>query len=210
MDSSPQVSAAARPWLSLWIVIHFFILAICLVQNNGASSLVRRIQQLTSVYSITFAQDYGGRPMEMSTGTDRSQPHIVQVRPSSDGEAVWTDIQPPANPPLAWIDSRWHNFQHMLAIAATENNEELLTIILDHIARHALVRDQSVNAIRLIRPATLSYAQDAMYRQGKLPVDDLKEAVIYEARIVVMPDQQIRLLPVLEQTRRATSVEPVR
>lgn len=200
MPQSPSISEAKRPWLSLWLVVHFFILIVCLVHNNGSSFLVHRLYQLTGPYSTALMQDYGARPIEMTTGTQRSHPHHLQVHRPGAAANQWEPLEEGVSQVGLVIDGRWRNFEHMLAVAAAENNEELVFVVFHHWAN----RQRGIDAIRLVRNSTLSYAQNEQYIAGKLPVDDLNDSVLYEARIVSMPDGQIKLLPVLEKSRRAT------
>lgn len=200
MPESSTISEAKRPWLSLWLVVHFFILIVCLIQNNGSSFLVRRLYQLTGPYSTALMQDYGARPLEMTTGALRSRPHHIQVHKLGAATDQWETVVDGASKVGLVVDRRWRNFEHMLAVAAAENNEELVYIVFHHLSN----RERGIDAIRLVRTATLSYAQNEQYSAGRLPADDLKDSVLYEARIVSMPDNQMKLLPVLEKSRRAT------
>lgn len=200
MPRSPTLSEAKRSWLSLWLVVHFFVLIVCLVQNNGSSFLVRRLYQLTGPYSTALMQDYGAWPIEMTTGALRSRPHRIQVHKIGAATDQWETVEDSSSQAGLVGDGRWRNFSHMLAVAAAENNEELVYIVFHHLAN----RRRGMDAIRLLRTATLSYAQTEQYIAGRLPAEDLNDSVLYEARIVLMPDDHIKLLPVLEKTRRAT------
>ena len=207
MTLQSKASDWQRAWLSVWLVIHFFILAICLVQNNGASFLIKRIQQLTSAYSIALQQDYGARPLEMQTGLSRSWPHQLQIHQRHATADQWLPFQPVNLPMVQQFDMRWKNFQHMLAVAATEENEELVYVIFHKIARRMIAEGVDIDVVRLVRPATLSFAQDKQYRDGLLPAEALEDTVLYEARVVSLPENEIRLLPVLQRMRRAVSLE---
>lgn len=193
-----------RAWLSIWVVVHFFILIVCLIHNSGSSLLINRLNQLFTPYSILLAQDYGAKQFALSSGLPKAFPHKLQCHPIAAGADEWEAIEPEAFPVLASIDQRWSNVQGMLALAAFEDNEELIYVVFDHVARP---RAANIDAVRLVRSATLSFAQNEMLREGKLPAEDLREVVLYEARVVTMSDSQVKLLPVLEPTRRAASVK---
>jgi hypothetical protein len=105
------------------------------------------------------------------------------------------------------IDDRWKNFDHMLGVAAAEGNEELIYIVFEQVVAQWNQHRDPVDAIRLVRPAVLSYMQSQQHREGTLPAAALEEAVLYEARAVAMPGGSVKLLPVLEKTRRASAVE---
>lgn len=192
--------------------MHFFILTVCLIHNNGSSNLFYRLAKLTAPYSVLISQDYGARPIEMTTGQPRSHSHHLQVHAKEEAEDSWHTLEPPHSP-LPLPDVRWHNAEHLLALAASEENEELIYRIFEQVAQAksiAVVDGQAIDEIRLVRAATLSFAQNQLYREGNLPEDDLKDTVLYAARIVSMPDGQVKLLPVLERTRRAVSLEDAR
>ena len=206
-SASSVLRASHRSWLSLWLVVHFFVLTICLIHNNGSSQAVRRVQQLTGPYSVGLLQDYGARPLEMTLGSRRSMPHLIQLHLSGTDDQQWETVAPVESPWIQPIDERWRNYQHMLALAADEDNEELINILLEHAAGRAKEASMQVDAVRLVRPAVLSYDQSEQYRDGRLLAKELDDTVLFEARIVSMPDDQIKLLPVLEPTRRAVSRE---
>lgn len=207
MPSNSRVSDWQRSWLSIWVVIHFFIFTICLVHNNGSSFLIRRVYELTAPYSIALQQDYGARSLEMTTGFARSWPHQLQIHKRQTSDAQWQFVQPESLPIMQQLDVRWKNFQHMLAVAASEENEELIYGIFDQIALRCMDEGLDIDGVRLMRTATLSSAQNKLYRNGQLPAEALNDAVLYEARVVSMPDHQLKLLPVLERARRAVSME---
>lgn len=202
-----QTNDTRRAWLSVWVVVHFFILAICLIQNNGSSYLVRRLQQLFSPYAVAIGQDYGARPLEMTTDTERSRLHLLQYHLRDAAPDTWNTVEPSDLPFVSKLDPRWRNFQHLLALAATENNEELIYFVFDHIAQRTHAQQMSIDGVRLMRKATLSFAQNELYREGQLPAEDLNDQVLFEVRVIAMTAGQIRLLPVLERTRRAASAE---
>ncbi len=91
-------------------------------------------------------QDYGARPLEMTTGALRSRTHRLQVHSLGAADNQWDTIADDSAFGLLF-DGRWRNVEHMLAVAASENNEELVYVIFDHAAK----RSRDIDAIRLIR-----------------------------------------------------------
>ena len=209
MPFNSKASDWQRSWLSVWLVIHFFILIVCLIHNNGSSFLIRRIYQLTAPYPIALQQDYGARAIEMTTGLERSWPHQLQIHKRQTGADPdqWLLVQPESFPVLSQLDVRWRDFQHMLAVAASEENEELIYGVFNQAALKFRAAGLDIDGVRLVRTATLSIAQNRLYRSGQLPAAALDDAVLYEARVVLLSDNKVKLLPVLERARRAVSME---
>ncbi|MCC6508636.1 MAG: hypothetical protein IT423_05995, partial [Pirellulaceae bacterium] len=78
--ASPSLPAVdKRPWISLWLTIHFFIVAFGLVTNIGSSSLQRRLSQVLAPYSMALHQDYGGIPLAMTEGAELDMNHAIEV-----------------------------------------------------------------------------------------------------------------------------------
>ncbi|MCC6512330.1 MAG: hypothetical protein IT423_24745, partial [Pirellulaceae bacterium] len=105
------------------------------------------------------------------------------------------------------VDRRSQNFARMLAVVAEEKNEELVHLIFDHCLLAWRERGQEVDGIRMVRQATLTYLQAVAERAGELPIAASEPQVLFECRVVALDTARVKLLPVLEKTRRAISVE---
>ncbi len=79
--SAVRLSESKRAWLSLLIVIHFFVLIVCLLHNRGASFLIRRLHQLTAPISILIHQDYGAKSLELHSDTSLPQRYSDSLGP---------------------------------------------------------------------------------------------------------------------------------
>jgi hypothetical protein len=204
--ASGQLSAGLRPWISLWLTIHFFALGVCLAANFVSSELERRILKVLAPYTVGLHQDYGGIPLEMTRGAEIDYPHALQIHHTDEADDAWQNVAP-ANQVLAMLDQRWHAFERWVALAAAEQNEELIYLLLQRCLDSSLRGDEAaVDRVRLVRRATLSYAADRARVAGELPVTDLEDRTLYEARVVELSGGRVKLLPVLESLRTSKSL----
>jgi hypothetical protein len=202
-----QLAVKWRPWLSLWVTIHFFVLGIFLFANVESSALLRRMTRLLGPYAVFLHQDYGAVPLAMTRGGQSDYPHLLQFHARSDDASLWRTVPTDAGP-FGWLDRRAENFSHMVSIVAEEKNEELVHLLFEQAILQASQQGvESVDGVRLVRQATLSYTQALAARAGELPTTEMEDKVLFECRVLDV-DGQTKLLPVLEPTRRARSVEP--
>jgi hypothetical protein len=201
-----KLADSARPWLSLWITIHFFAICICLAANISPSEMERRVVKIMAPYAVGLHQDYGGVPLEMTRGGEIDFQHVFEVHETEAQPNVWLPILPGVHVG-SWADYRWSAFQRMVAAAASEKNEDLIHLLLERaVAHHRRTTDKQVDVVRLMRRTALSYAADQALIAGDLPSAELADSNLYECRVVRLGTGQTRLLPVLESTRTTKSV----
>lgn len=221
-----QVPEALRSWISLWLTIHFFALAVCLAANFVSSELERRILNVLAPYVVGLHQDYGAVPLEMTRGAEIDYRHEYQVHEAGRAADRWQTLDPPQHA-FSTFDDRWRSFERLTAMAASELNEDLIYLLLEHClagpfgnadspadARTAAPADsdagnsidRKVDGVRLLRRATLSYTADRLRVAGELPVAELGDKNLFECRVVHLSGGRVKLLPVLETLRTAKSV----
>jgi len=206
-NGAVELSARSRPWLHLALIIHFFSLSLFLACNMGASELAARLMRVLSPYMVSVSQDFGGVPLGMTSGTEVDLPHVLEIRAAGSPQSEWQVVEPPRNLLGQW-DNRWHNFVRMLAQASSEQNEDLVFMVFEHCVRAQETRGSGkIDAIRLVRRATLSYASDQAWVIGELPASQLEDSVLHECRVIHLSNGRLKLLPVLETTRTSKSLQ---
>ena len=201
-----QLADALRPWISLWLTIHFFALAICLAANLVSSELERRILKVLAPYTVGLHQDYGAVPLEMTRGAEIDYAHVFQVHEAGNAPDQWQSIEPPRHFASS-LDHRWRSFEHWVAMAASEPNEDLIYMLFERcLERQFRGSDAKADGVRLLRRATLSYAADQARVAGELPVAELSDRTLFECRVVHLSGDRVKLLPVLESMRTSKSL----
>lgn len=199
------VPSAFRPWIHLGLTIHFFALLVCLASNLAPSELQLRLLKLLSPYTVGLHQDYGAVRLEMTRGTDIDFDHQIQFRKSRD--EPW-QLLAPTKSWADWLDRRWPNFVRLMAIAARDQNDELVYALLEHAAKLRIATGSQPQDVRFLRRATLSIASDRASSSGVLSPAELEDNALYECRVIYLDDGRIRLLPVLKSLRTTKAVEP--
>ena len=201
-----HVNSAVRPWLNLWLTVHFFALAVCLAANFASSELERRILKVLAPYTVLLHQNYGGVPLEMTRGTDSDFPHVFQVHVAGKPSDDWQTVSP-NHTGLSVVDRRWSAFQRRVAVVAGAKDDDLALLLMERsmIQQVAAATDQ-LDGVRLVRRTSLSYAADRARVAGELPIEQLQDQTLYEYRLVHLDGERVKLLPVLESTRTSKSL----
>ncbi len=189
-----------RPWLSLWVTIHFFIVTICLLNNAGGSQLLSRLVRAVAPYSIALHQDYGGLPLGMTSGEELDKQCLVEIHLAGDPPQQWHIAQPTTSSLWGTIDRRAANLEHMISIAGADKNEEILGLLFDTALHQS---PGQVDRIRLRRVAAATFQQASLSSSGELPPGSIQDTTLFECTVIELSGGVKRLLPVLDKVRRA-------
>lgn len=204
--SSGRLHETIRPWVSLWITIHFFAIGLALVANIGSSDLERRLLRVLSPYLNGLHQDYGNVPLEMTSGTSTDFKHELQVHQSTAAAHVWNNVAPSENV-LSIVDRRWNGFERLLSSAVEDKSEELIHLIFEQTIAHASGNGVAdIDRIRVARTATLSLERDIALRTGELNESEPEDQSFFECRVVSLSPGRVKLIPILESTRTTKSL----
>lgn len=201
-----QVNCSLRPWLNLWLTVHFFSLAVCLAANFASSELERRLLKVLAPYTVLLHQAYGGVPLEMTRGLETDFLHEFQVHVVGQASDAWQTVAP-KHTGISVVDRRWRAFQQRVAFVASAKDDDLSLLLMERsMIQQSVAAGDQLDGIRLVRRASLSYAADRARVAGELPVEQLRDQTLYEYRVVHLQGGRVKLLPVLESTRTSKSL----
>ncbi len=200
-----QIDPAYKPWLSLWLTIHLFALIVCLFANHSSGVLTQRLVRLLAPHSVASFQDYGAAPLAMTQALPLDDPHRIEMHRVSDPADAWQPVF--AEDSILALSKPTTNFQRMLGVAGEEKNEELIHLLFEHCLRSEdKTAKNPIDGLRLVRVATKSLARFNSERQLDPSASLHKRQTIHECRVVTLPGDRPKLIPVLERTRRADTL----
>ena len=201
-----HVNSTLRPWLNLWLTVHFFALAVCLAANFASSELERRVLKVLAPYTVLLHQDYGGVPLEMTRGMESDFPHVFQVHVAGKASDDWQTASPNGMG-ISIVDRRWSAFQYRVAGVARAKDDDLALLLMERsLNQQVEAATDQLDRVRLVRRTSLSYTADRERAAGELPIEQMQDRTLYEYRVVRLDGERVKLLPVLESTRTSKSL----
>ncbi|MGN6547274.1 MAG: hypothetical protein ACTHK7_19635 [Aureliella sp.] len=223
-EAKGPLADSLRSWVSVAITIHFFAIIISLAANISPSQLEQRLLKVLAPYTGSLHQNYAGVPLEMTRGTEIDYPCEFEIHRAGAASDQWQTVRPPKHFGSA-LDHRWRTFQRMANIVAIERNEDLIQLLFeqcvrqeagsgaasgetasDNAASTAAIDAAPIDAVRLVRRATLSYDSDQTFAAGELPPNESQDRTLSECRVVRLEGDRIKLVPVLEALRTSKSL----
>lgn len=187
---SPLPSATTRSLLSLWIVVHFGILAVSLSTLFGMSPLQDRLIQLSSPYLSPTHLRLDSRPLIHSDGQPSDWRHEVQWR---EGSAVqWQTITVPAN----WLgnDVRLSRFAGSIAAAAAVENTPTASMLAMPLAQQVMASASGTSSdveIRIIARVPATLQQEMVTTHGGVIDDSVSPPVIERWRAAIIVESEL-------------------
>lgn len=222
-EAKGPLADSLRSWVSVAITIHFFAIIISLAANISPSKLEQRLLKVLAPYTASLHQNYAGVPLEMTRGTEIDYPCEFEIHRAGAASDQWQTVRPPKHFGSA-LDHRWRTFQRMANIVAIERNEDLIQLLFEQCVRQedasaaesgeasdstastAAIDAAPIDAVRLVRRATLSYDSDQTFAAGELPPNENQDRTLSECRVVRLEGDRIKLIPVLEALRTSKSL----
>ncbi len=159
-SQTPRPGLRLKVALSLWLLFHFFALAISYTGVVEPSETQSRIMEALQFYVGPTQFSADGRPVYLARGVATEQPHRLQtseVPPQSDPELFglpiddrkWKTILPPGPAGLGGNDryGRW------LSTAATLATNEQPSLVAE-LLLPTVMGDPSIQAVRIVRLPT--------------------------------------------------------
>jgi hypothetical protein len=184
-------SVTARTWLSIWVCLHLFALAISYTNVVEPSGLHAQLTQLLRPYLRATHFGADDRPVYLTHGDPLEQPHRLQIttatgNPATLRENQWVTMEGlvgRAKPGLAASD-RMMRYLSTVAMLAGNEQPSLAAELLLPIA----VQNPEVTAIRIVRLPTdlneINTGISTVYVAGVIRRDDSPALVqIRDARL---------------------------
>jgi hypothetical protein len=197
-QSASQRPATAPPWplwlrvlLSVSLVFHFAVIALCYASNNSQirSNLADTVLQWLQPYTIPLGWYVELAPLPLVSSSETERPMRVEVR-SSQGSKSWTPL----------IDSTkaspsWRRLMTLVGALQSHEDSDGMSLIAHAISAKAISEGTPIDGIRFV--ASAEAASNAAATGTAAAVDQ----VLFEAKILSAGADDLTLVPILEPTR---------
>ncbi len=201
MQPTPTVSDTGQPtlpssdvrgWVSLFLFIHLFIVAIGLVSYVNPSTLQERLRTVLAPYLATLNFDL--RPNAYPTGRF----YLTHELPTDFDAVIHIDAEMPDGTERSltipeqglWPLERRRHFQALANTASTLTESEDFQAVLPRSIAGAILRSWGATSgtVRIDRNSPPSDAQRSN------PFRPLQRSTVYEAKVLVSPSGQVDLV----------------
>jgi hypothetical protein len=202
-------ASTATPWplwlrvlLSVALVFHFAVIALCYASNNSQirSNLADTVLQWLQPYTIPMGWYVELAPLPLVSSSETERPTRVEVR-SSQGTKSWKPL----------IDSTtaspsWRRLMTLVGALQSHEDSDGMSLIAHAISSKAISEGTPIDGIRFV--ASSDAASNSAASPGNAAAVD---QVLFEAKILSAGPDDLTLVPILEPTRSVpvTPANPV-